>query len=746
MVRSRADGSVARNIKTLFNLGSIASWSDGQLLENFTTGHGEPRELAFAALVERHGPMVLRVCRNLVRDVNDAQDAFQATFLVLVRKARGLWVRDSLGPWLHQTACRAALCARSAAARRARHERNAAAQRTEAQPAGSDDLHAKLHLEINRLPARFQDVIVLCDLQGQSHEQAARSLGCPVGTVKSRQARARERLRQRLCDRKEASALLGAFAHARADIAGALIPDTLATATQTAALAAISSHATALPAINTLTQGVLRTMFVSQSLKLGAVMLGVGGAISGTLLVSRGLSVAPALKTAAKQDPDAKSYEVKAGPLRLSVVERGTLESSRSATVASAVEGQTTILSILPEGTHVKKGDLVAELNSASLRDHLANQQIATERARADLDQARKTLEVAEISVEEYVEGVQVQEFAAATAEMEIAKEGVSRAKDRTDRAVQARERIKSILGRKSAHEVTAQDVLAELEIEDRLAARALDSVQAKHKLELSEQTMKGLSFTARKKRALLERDVEKAKSDLLAKNAAFEREHSLLKKLEQQIQNCKLLAPNDGLIVYATVPHGQDRTEEGVTVRERQPIFSIPDFAHMRVNAAAHEAMVHLLAPGQPVQIKVDAYPNQSFNGKVTSVAPMPSIELSSGAQRKYYPTFIEIEDPGRGLRPGMTAQVDIEIQQLDNVIQIPTTAVVRVEGKTLVRVQTENGDYVLREVTLGASDDRTIEVKSGLKPGERISLEPAASARRGAGQTSEKPASAPK
>ena len=115
--RSARIGAVVRQLRTLFNVGTIRELTDGQLLERFATGEGEPAELAFAALVERHGPMVLRVCRAVLIDPHDTQDAFQATFLVLVKKARGLWVRDSLGPWLHQVAYRTASCARLAAAR-----------------------------------------------------------------------------------------------------------------------------------------------------------------------------------------------------------------------------------------------------------------------------------------------------------------------------------------------------------------------------------------------------------------------------------------------------------------------------------------------------------------------------------------------------------------------------------------------------------------------------------------------------
>src|SRR4051794_16862890 len=190
-------GTAPRHIHTLFNVGTIGGLTDGQLLEWYTTRGGEAAELAFAALVERHGPMVLRVCRSLVRDEHEAQDAFQATFLVLVRRAGSLWVRDSLGPWLHEVACRVASCARSAAARRRRIERRAAESAGERHVVGEagSDLGAVLHEEIGRLPEPYRAAIVLCGLEGLTHDQAARQLGWPLGTLQSRLARGRQRLR-----------------------------------------------------------------------------------------------------------------------------------------------------------------------------------------------------------------------------------------------------------------------------------------------------------------------------------------------------------------------------------------------------------------------------------------------------------------------------------------------------------------------------------------------------------------------
>jgi RNA polymerase sigma factor (sigma-70 family) len=268
-VTTRKDRAVLRQLNTLFNIGAIRELTDGQLLERFATGRGEAAELAFAALVERHGAMVLRVCRAQLADPHDTQDAFQATFLILVKKARALWVRDSLGPWLHQVAFRTATCARSAAARRRTHERRAA-ERTATADGHREELDFELgkvlHEEINRLPERYRVPIVLCDLEGHTCEEAARRMGRPVGTVKCWRARGRERLRNRLTRFGLApSAALAATLAADAAGASALKPKAEEMLQTT--VRALSGWVTTgeVPAsVRTLVKGVLKTMLLSK--------------------------------------------------------------------------------------------------------------------------------------------------------------------------------------------------------------------------------------------------------------------------------------------------------------------------------------------------------------------------------------------------------------------------------------------------------------------------------------------------
>jgi membrane fusion protein (multidrug efflux system) len=269
-------GNALVQLRTLFNVGAIGALSDGQLLEQFATVRGEPRELAFVALVERHGPMVLRVCRSVLRDEAAAEDAFQATFLALARKAGSLWAHDSLAPWLHQAAYRAAVHDRSATIRRRSHEHAAAALRpgSVAPPhhANDDDLEKIIHEEIDRLPGRFRVAVVLCDLEGRTHEQAARHLGCAVGTVKSRLARGRRRLRGRLVRRGVAPAPALAATSA-GGAARAAVPTRLAESTVVYAATASAAPTS----VTVITEGVLRSMFLRKvKLVMAAAALGAG--------------------------------------------------------------------------------------------------------------------------------------------------------------------------------------------------------------------------------------------------------------------------------------------------------------------------------------------------------------------------------------------------------------------------------------------------------------------------------------
>jgi RNA polymerase sigma factor (sigma-70 family) len=223
---------VGPEFRTLFESGTVSGRSDGELLDRFLAGGGPVAEAAFAALIERHGPMVWRVCRDVLRESSDADDAFQATFLVLARRAGVIRKRSSLGSWLFGVALRVACCARMRAARRRNREMVAAQQEREEFVLDVDRLDAApiLHEEVGRLPPKYRSPLVLCYFEGLTHDQAASQLGWPVGTVRSRLSEARDRLRPRLLLRGVAPTVAVLAATGRVQ-ASATVPAALVSAT-----------------------------------------------------------------------------------------------------------------------------------------------------------------------------------------------------------------------------------------------------------------------------------------------------------------------------------------------------------------------------------------------------------------------------------------------------------------------------------------------------------------------------------
>ncbi|MFO0909739.1 MAG: sigma-70 family RNA polymerase sigma factor [Isosphaeraceae bacterium] len=283
MSGSAQSAEVLGQLQRLYHVGPVGNLSDGLLLERFLNGTEDAAHAAFAALVDRHGPMVAHVCRNVLGDAHDAEDAFQATFLVLARKARSVRQSGSVGGYLHGVAQRVSLKARTSMARRRVHERTHAELRAlaeEATPSSPGDAWPELHEEIDRLPSPYREAVVLCYLQGLSTEVAAARIGCPQGTVLSRLARARQRLRDRLHRRGVAVASVSAVAAGTiAPVATAgTLPPSLVASTTAAALqftGTTTTTAVATTAAAALAQGVIQSMNLSRLKLISAATAGL---------------------------------------------------------------------------------------------------------------------------------------------------------------------------------------------------------------------------------------------------------------------------------------------------------------------------------------------------------------------------------------------------------------------------------------------------------------------------------------
>jgi RNA polymerase sigma factor (sigma-70 family) len=384
-----------------------AGVADAQLLQRFAVGRDEA---AFELLLWRHGPMVRGVCRRVLRHAEDAEDAFQATFLVLVRKAGSIGKRESLAGWLYRVAYRVALRARDAASRRpALLPLNG---ETPAPEVASDlvwrDLRPVLDEEVHRLPRKYSQPVILCYLQGKTYEQAARELGCPKGTLAIRLQRARELLRGRL-SRRGVTLSAGAFAALLTEkAASAAVPVALVKATAHAAFRYAAGPAAATGAASaqvvSLTQGVLRSMFLTKLKAMAVVaLLAAGLAGAGAGLSPR---ATPGTAMAADVELAAPVPENRPAVVNLPAQRDGVLlfigteikegeQLLPDDIVSVKIDGAVKKFRRLKEGDRVEDGQLLARLNDRLARDDVEVQKARLEAAEAELRAVKKTTEEA---------------------------------------------------------------------------------------------------------------------------------------------------------------------------------------------------------------------------------------------------------------------------------------------------------------------------------------------------------------
>ncbi len=437
----------------------VGGASDAQLLDRFAAHRDEA---AFELLLWRHARLVFGVCRRVLHDLHDAEDAFQATFLALARHAGRIAKREAVAGWLHKVAYRTALTARGQRARRdAREKLIGAAEHISASPdveasSENQELRRVLDEEIGRLPEQFRAAVALCYLEGKSVDEAARLLGCPRGTLASRLAQARARLRLRLAGRGLAlTAALAILAPANAAPRPLSLIPTLTAAALRYTAGGAAADGVLSPRITALTEEVLRTMFLHK-LKTGIVIL---IALVGILLAGGGLAVglranagpdaeppntgeAPKAQAVggeeqARDKPDAAAPRTVtvSRPVRREAAPyedyTGRLEALRTVEVRPLVSGLVQKV-CFKAGAEVKKGDVLFELDSrvSQLALDKAEAELALAAAKkkqrdADLQRVRKLLAEKILSPEEVdkiTEQVATAEAAFKTAKIDVAR------------------------------------------------------------------------------------------------------------------------------------------------------------------------------------------------------------------------------------------------------------------------------------------------------------------------------------
>ncbi len=397
--------------------------TDAELVERYVR-YGD--EASFELLLWRHGALVFNVCRRLLTREEDAEDAFQATFLTFVRKAHAISRRGSVASWLYKVAYRVALEARKQRQKIA-HREKAGVENLAASPSadpGWEEWRAIFDEELTRLPERLRRPFVLCHLEGKSNEEAARELGCRLGTIYSRLSRGREMLRHRLKCRGvtlSAAALTAALAENAAEAVPAV--SLMKTTVQaTLSFADLSAAGNVSPRASTLAEGVLRTMFLTK-IKMAALVVLVVCAAAGGVWTHR-LAALPPPETP-REEPKAKREvppQAESKPIAVQVVKPKPgglpLVVSGPAEVVAAQQQQlgTLIAGIVKEvtvdiGDRVKKGQVLIVLDAPLLAAELEQAMAALEMAEARVQEARATVAAAEAEIPPHTSGVKIQSF-----------------------------------------------------------------------------------------------------------------------------------------------------------------------------------------------------------------------------------------------------------------------------------------------------------------------------------------------
>jgi HlyD family secretion protein len=439
-------------------------------------------------------------------------------------------------------------------------------------------------------------------------------------------------------------------------------------------------------------------------------------------------------------------YKVKRGDMLISIVEGGALKAVKESIIRSEFEGISRIISIVPEGSYVKEGELLVELDSSELKDRVNQQEVTYQNNEFAFIQAKENLSIqqslvesqlkeAELRVEfaksdldKYIEGDAPQQINTATNAIIIRKEQLQRAQDKLDWTQQL---FKKGYASKSELEADGLSLMQskislDQSEEDLRLFRKYDLPKSQRRLDSSWDQAK-MELERLKHRT--SNQIAQAEANVRTSQRALELTSDKLKELKQQVENSKIKAPQGGLVVYASSAfgdRGQMLIEEGAQIRQRQEIIKLPDVSQMIVEIRVHESHVLQIHTGLEAYVTVDSIPDRRFKAKVTKVAVLPnSQDRWMNPNLKVYSTDVLIEDELPDLKPGASARAEIIVTNLVNALTVPLQAVTTMKGKQVCFVQ-QGDELVPVPITVGNFNDQFIEVRSGLKEGDHVALTP--------------------
>lgn len=443
-----------------------------------------------------------------------------------------------------------------------------------------------------------------------------------------------------------------------------------------------------------------RRAAIHWNLLSGLVVLALGGLAAFSF---------PSLIPSGETTNSMKTHEVSRGDMLVTVTEEGNVESASNVEVKCRVAGGSSILWIVEDGSQVKTGDKLVELDSSALEEQISTQRIAYEQARALKLQSEKAFAVAKIAVTEYLEGTLRLAIQDTDALVTIAEENLRTAKNSL----------------KQTRKMFQQGFVSSLDLEGaKFAVGRCD-------LELgSAETARDVlvNFTKEKMLEELRSLRDNAEAQMNSDAASFELEETRLERLEDQLSSCTILAPQDGMVVYANERSRRQQTvsiEEGAALREQQVILRLPDLDQMQVKVTVHESKVDQIQSGMRARVRIL---DRETTGTVTTIANQPESSSPFEGNVKKYATSVRLaQEDSANFRPGMTAEVEILIEHLNDALMVPVAAVVNQGDTYYAWVDSDSGPDK-RSLVLGPSNDKVVEVKDGVAAGENVVLNPRA------------------
>jgi HlyD family secretion protein len=438
----------------------------------------------------------------------------------------------------------------------------------------------------------------------------------------------------------------------------------------------------------------------------------------------------------------------KRGPLTISVPAAGMLKAKDPEIIRNSLEGRATIISIIPEGTRVKQDDLLVELDVSTLVDARVDQVILVNNAEAafinaretlaitesqaasDVDLAELKLEFAKQDLEKYTgKGGQFEnDLAAADGKIKLNAEEKTKAEDYLDWSQKLFSEKYLSKTQLQADQLALQraDLNLQVATNDALLLKkyTYNRQIAQLTSDVNQATM-ALERTEAKARA----NIAQAKADLAAKDQEYQRQQDKLRKIDDQITKGKIVAPTEGMVVYATSGaggHGHDDRPplaDGVEVWERQELIYLPRSTSTVAEVDVHEASLQKVHAGLPALVTVEALAGKKLMGTVTRIAPLPDPQsMRMNPDLKVYKTEITLDSNDPTLRSGMNCKAQIIVEQHADTVYVPVETVLRVGGQPTVFVLNDEGDTEERKIEIGLDDKSLVRIVSGLQEGELV------------------------